>query len=277
VGAVALRAAALPLALAGWWYVVLLSETGSPLGSSGPIAAAPGPPFTAAVSIWFVDFDSAWEWLSQAYFSYWVFQFPYEPPPLDGWELVPLAGIAVGLAGLLKLAIRARASLLDPLRPTLRQAVALASAPVGVTLPFFLLDMRRADQGMGFLVATGRFSLAAYSAVATLLVLALCELAGRRQAVQCAAVGTAVAVSLAYYVHTYAVWGLERYYAPLDDVLSRAIWDKPRWVTEGFLEALIAMAAISFVGAVVATVIGSRRERRLSGSPSEAGAVAAPT
>jgi hypothetical protein len=260
VRGLALRAGAVMVVLAGWWYVVVLVETGSPLGTQGAVASAtPHPPLIAVAQVWFVNLDAAWDWLGSAYFSYWVFQFPYEAAPLNGWEIVPLVGVAAGLIGLVLFAFRARGTLLDMSRPALRQAIVVASAPIGVALPFFFLDMRRYNDGLPFLVATGRFSLAAYSAVATLFVLGLCELAGRRQLVQYAIVGLAVAVSLAYYVHTYAVWGLERYYAPLDGVLGRAIWDKPAWVTEGFLIALIAIGAIAFLGAVLAVAIGARR------------------
>jgi Dolichyl-phosphate-mannose-protein mannosyltransferase len=260
VRGLALRAGAVTAVLAGWWYAVILIETGSPLGTEGAVAsAAPHGPLIATAKVWFVNLDAAWDWIGSAYFSYWVFQFPYEVPPLDGWEIVPLIGAAAGIVGLVLFVLRARATLLDSARPALRQALVVASAPLGIVVPFFVVDMRRQDQGLPFLVATGRFSLAAYAAVATLFVLALCELAGRRQFIQYGIVGVAVAASLAYYVHTYAVWGLERYYAPLDGVLGRAIWDKPMWVTEEFLAALVVIGAIAFLGAVLAVVVGIRR------------------
>ena len=259
VRGLALRAGAVTAAVAGWWYVVLLTETGSLLGTEGPVAtASPSPPI-AALRLWFVDLDAAWDWIRDAYFSYWVFQFPYEVGPLDGWELVPLGAAAVGLVGLVLLLKRARETLRDPARPLLRQTIVLGAAPVGITVPFFLLDMKRNDEGLPFFVATGRFSLAAYAAVATLFVVALCELSGRRDRVQYTVVGSAVALSFAYYVHTYAVWGLERYYGPFDGILDRAIWDKPRWVTQGFLEALIVIGVLSALGALAAILIGCRR------------------
>jgi hypothetical protein len=260
VRGLALRAAAVTVAVAGWWYVVLFAETGSLLGTEGPVASASlGLPPIAATRVWFVDFSAAWDWIADAYFTYWVFQFPYEVGPLDGWEFVPLGAAAVGLVGLLLLVKRNLGTMFDRTRPLARQALVLVAAPVGVTLPFFLLDMKRDDEGLSFLVGTGRFSLAAYAAVATLFVLALCELSGRRSFVQYATIGSAVALSFAYYVHTYAVWGLERYYAPFDGILKRAIWDKPRWVTEGFLKALIVIAGLSVVGAVAAVILGRRQ------------------
>lgn len=255
----ALRAGAVTAMVAGWWYVVLVSETGSLLGTEGPLATASLSPPIATARLWFVDLGAAWDWIRDAYSAYWVFQFPYEVGPLGGWELVPLGAAAVGLVGLFVLLKRTRGTVFDPGRPVLRQALVLGAAPVGVTVPFFLLDMKRNHEGLSFLVATGRFSLAAYAAVATLFVCGLCELSGGRSRVQFAVIGAAVALSFAYYVHTYAVWGLERYYGPLDGVLSRAIWDKPRWVTEGFLEALIVLGGITAVGALVAVIIGNRR------------------
>jgi Dolichyl-phosphate-mannose-protein mannosyltransferase len=259
VRGLALRASAVTAVLAGWWYVVLLIETGSPLGTEGPVATGNASPPIAAVQLWFVDLDAAWNWIQSAYYSYWVFQFPYEVGPLDGWELVPLGAAAVGLVGLVLLLKRTRGTLWDPARPLLRQTIALGAAPVGITVPFFLLGMRRNYEGLAFLVPTGRFSLAAYAAVATLFVVALRELVRGRHRAQYVVVGSAVAISLAYYVHTYAVWGLERYYGSFDGILDRAIWDKPTWVTQGFLEALMVVGALSAVGALAAVIIGCRR------------------
>ena len=125
----------------------------------------------------------------------------------------------------------------------------LAGAPIGVTLPFFLLDMWRATHAMPFITATGRFSLAAYSAVATPV---LCS-ASTSSGEACLALSRprlrGVALSFIYYIHTYAVWGLERYYGSLGDALYHATWDKPRWVTETFLWTLASIAFVSFMGA----------------------------
>jgi 4-amino-4-deoxy-L-arabinose transferase-like glycosyltransferase len=271
VRGIALRSGAVALAVAGWWYVVILIETGSPLGARGTVAwSAPALDLIASVQVWFVDVQRAWDWLRDAYFSYWVFQFPYEVGPLDGWELVPLAAGAVGIAGLALFVWRSRRSLFDPARPALRQALVLACAPIGVTLPFFLVDMWRSAHGLPFSTATGRFSLAAYAATATLFVLALSELAGRRRARQIPLIAGAVALSLAYYIHTYVVWNLERYYGPLGDALRHATWDKPTWVTESFLWTLITVTALGFVASAVVVAVGTRREHAAAeGQPAE--------
>jgi 4-amino-4-deoxy-L-arabinose transferase-like glycosyltransferase len=271
VRGIALRSGAAALAIAGWWYVVLLAETGSLFGNKGAFARSTPPvDLIATVQVWFVDLQSAWDWLRDAYWTYWVFQFPYEVGPMDGWEFVPLAAGAVGVAGLALFVWRSRSSVFDPARPALRQAVVLVSAPIGVTLPFFLVDMWRSTHGLPFSTATGRFSLAAYTATATLFVLALSELAGRRRARQFPLIAGAVVLSFAYYVHTYATWGLERYYGPLGEALHHATWDKPAWVTEGFLWTLIIVAALSFVASTIVVAVGTRREHAAADAqPSE--------
>jgi hypothetical protein len=267
VAGIAWRASAVTVALAGWWYVIMFLETGSPIGNKGTIAwNEPTSGWIASVQVWFLNFQSAWDWLRDVYWNYWVFQFPYEVGPTDGWEFVPFAAALVGLAGLVLLIWRSCRTLFDPARPTLRQAIVLAGAPIGVTLPFFLLDMWRATHGMPFITATGRFSLAAYSAVATLFVLGLNELAGKRAWRSAVLVCGGVALSFAYYIHTYAVWGLERYYGSLGDALYHATWDKPRWVTETFVWTLAVIACVSFVAAWIVVGVTHWRRRMTSAS-----------
>ena len=88
VAGMAWRASAVTVALAGWWYVIMFLETGSPIGNKGAVAwNEPTSSLIAAVQVWFLNFQSAWDWLRDAYWNYWVFQFPYEVGPMDGWEL----------------------------------------------------------------------------------------------------------------------------------------------------------------------------------------------
>jgi hypothetical protein len=140
----------------------------------------------------------------------------------------------------------------------------LATAAAALVVPFFLLDMRRAAHGHTFLVGSGRFFLPAFPAVAVLFLLGVEHLLRRSRGAYRAAALFVVGVAFVNYVHVYWVWGLERHYGAhgtLLDVLYRATWDKPYWVTKTFLAAVGAAAITAFVAALAVTVFGARRER----------------
>lgn len=260
------RAALAVVVLAGPWYAFLVSETGSILGNRGAVAGRfdPGAGLLAMVQPALIQLDAARDWLRDAYETYFIHQFPYEVFGNSIWYWIPAALGAVALAGLVRVAWSARRTLLAFDRPLLRQMIVLVLAPLAVTAPFFVVDMVRTNQGQPFAVGTGRFTLAAAPAVATLMVVGLDGLL-RRRALKTALVSGAVALSLVVYCQDYIRWGIERYYGRLGDLgttLRHATWDKPEWVTQGFLASTALLGLAVFLAAVAVTVVGVAREAR---------------
>ena len=268
---VALRATALFVVLTGWWWVVVLLETGSPLGNRGaltgilPFDGTGAAGILATLQLGALDFGAAGEWIRDAYRTYWIHQFPYEVRPEGFWYFAPLGAACVATVGLARMAWRERRSLRLPDRPLLRLTLLLLLAPLALTLPFFAVDMLRASDGLSFLTASGRFSLPAASAAAVLFVLGLTQLAAGRRRVQVLLVAGGVALSFANYAVDFGRWAVERHYGDLGDLgdtLRHATWDKPAWVTEGFLIGTASLACAAFLAAWLVAAVGARSQTR---------------
>jgi hypothetical protein len=249
-------AVALPVVLAGWWYVYLVSVTGSILGEKGSLTASQssGPGILHVPSI-------AWQWLTTVYRSYWFDYLSYEVRRQDVWFWLPVVGIIIVAAGFALLIRRTWRTLTDPGSPELRQVFVLVFIALLLLAPPWSLDTYRGTRGLPFIENQGRFLTPAYSGLAVIAVLALRELTARRPGWFGPAAGALVIGSFVFYCHTWIVWVLERFYGPIAGHWLRALYhasyDKPNFITQGSLAALALAAAASFIAAFVLTVWGT--------------------
>ena len=74
-----------------------------------------------------------------------------------------------------------------------------------------------------------------------------------------------------FYWHTWFVWVLERFYGAIDGhwlrALRHASYDKPAFITQSSLAAMLIAAILAFVAAYVITLGGSLRGRKPSPDP----------
>jgi hypothetical protein len=272
-------AAGLPLLLVGWWYVRLVIVTGSLVGERAHLTDTHGAHGRSILDAPTV----AWHWLASVYRSYWIDYNSFEVHRIDFWFWLPAAGIAVVAAGLVLLVRRRWRTLLSPDQPELRQVLALALAALLLVVPPFALDVLRGVQGLPFTVEQGRFLTPAYPGLAVIAVLALRELSSRHPRAFPLAVGAAVAAAFVLYWHTWIVWVLERFYGPIGGhwlrALRHASYDKPPFVTETFLAALLVGALLAFLAAYAVTVRGawpwrpSAQDRRRADAPAAGRAI----
>lgn len=253
--------AAVTAVLAGWWYAYVLVDTHTLLGGAAPVGSAP--PGGNVRGLDYVP-TAIWDWLSFVYPGYWFTYLGYEVRTHDVWYYLPLGAGMVCSAGLLWRIASVRRTLLDPARPELRQLVLLIAAPLLLLGPPLAIDVLNTLRGSGYAQAQARFLVAAFPAVAVLMVVGLRQLTSRVPRLFPIATGVLVVAAAVSYWHAYVVWGLERFYGPMDDhldrLLERAGWFKPAWVEPIWFEGLFLIAAAASVAALVVTVVASRRD-----------------
>jgi hypothetical protein len=236
-----------PAVLVGWWYIRLLSVTGSVLGNRGSLTSTGGgsvhgPGLSHLPSI-------VWMWLTTVYRSYWFDYNAYEMQVRDVWFWLPIVGMILGGIALVVFVVRRIAPRLrDHERPLTRQLVLCAFPAFVLLLPPLGLDSLRATKGILFVTAQGRFINPAYPALAVVLV-ALLRGFGRR--LQAVLVALTVAGAFVVYWHTFARWVLERFYGPAQGhwlrELAHAAWDKPYFITQTSLAAMVVVGVGAFV------------------------------
>jgi Dolichyl-phosphate-mannose-protein mannosyltransferase len=257
---ITLWAIALPVALVGWWYVRLVIVTGSVLGERGSLTSASGAHARGIAHV----FSVAWQWLSDVYRSYWIDYNSFEVRHTDVWFWLPVVGIAIVAAGLVLFIRRCAGTLTSSKAPELRQVLMLALAALVLLIPPFALDVLRGVRGLPFTTEQGRFLTPAYPGLAVIAIIALRELAGRRQRIFPLAVALVVGAAFVLYLDTWIVWVLERFYGPIGGdwlrALGHASYDKPTFVTQTSLAVLLVAMVASFLAAYGVTVRGASGE-----------------
>jgi len=248
---------AIPAVLAGWWYVRLVIVTGSILGERGSLTAANGahgPGILHAPGV-------AWRWISDVYRSYWFDYLSYEVKTENIWFWLPVVGIVVIAAGFALLLRRSRRRLFHPEGFELRAVLLITLTAVLLVVPPLALDTLRRVRGLPFTTEQGRFLTPAYPGLAVIAVLALRELTRWSRRAFPIAVATLVAAAFVFYWHTWIVWVLERFYGAVDGHWLRALlhasYDKPNFVTQASLAAMLIAAVLAFVLAFAITIWGS--------------------
>jgi hypothetical protein len=258
---------AVPIVVAGWWYVILLVRTHSILGERGSLTAAHGahgPGISHLPSI-------AWSWLTSVYRGYWFDYLTYEVRNQDIWFWLPAVGIVIVAVGFALLVARTRRTLIKPEGFELRSVLLITLAALLLLLPPWALDTLRGIRGLPFDTQQGRFLTPAYPGLAVIAVLSLRELTRGRNRAYPAAVGAFVAAAFVFYWHTWFVWVLERFYGAIDGhwlrALRHASYDKPAFITQSSLAAMLIAAILAFVAAYVVTLGGSLHRRKSSTDP----------
>lgn len=245
--------------LAAWWYVRVYAVTGNPLGARGALGGVPIHPKAGSAAD---ALDVAWGWLGQVYRGYWFDYNVFEVRTLDFWFYLPLVAGILGFAAFVAVLALRR---LRPAGVARRQMLVLATVPLLLVGGPLLADTSRGVRGLGFAFQQGRFLTPAFPAVAVVLVATLCRLI-RRPRRLAATVGGLVLLGFAFYWHTWVVWTLERFYGPVDGhflrLLRHATFDKPAWVTSGFLLAVMLLAGASFLAAFALVSRGALRGER---------------
>jgi 4-amino-4-deoxy-L-arabinose transferase-like glycosyltransferase len=275
-------AAGLTLVLIGWWYIrsrVLWGTfTGEVHGYHGigqtppaPVpdpaasvgaaqSAAPAAPQAPQVGI--KDYlTAARQWLATTYRTFWFHFLEYEAPRGTYRYFVPGFVSAVGgLAYISFLLGRLRTWRL-PDKPLLRMSLVAAAPLVTFIGPLLALDVRRrVDDGSGFLQSAGRFGLPAYPGLVICAMLGVFWLVRRRHqrgVVAILVLGAGWQCWTAYRNHY-----MGRYFGTFDlnTAFHRMAFDRPEFVTAGFLWALF-VAIVLLAVAIMATLwTVSRRE-----------------
>jgi hypothetical protein len=177
--------------------------------------------------------------------------------------------VAVGFA---LLVARTRRTLLRPEGFELRGVLLITLAALVLLIPPWALDTLRGIRGLPFDTQQGRFLTPAYPGLAVIAVLALRELTRGRRRAYPASVGVFVAAAFVFYWHTWFVWVLERFYGAIDGhwlrALRHASYDKPTFITQDSLAAILIAAALAFIAAYLVTLRGALPRR---GAPADDG------
>jgi hypothetical protein len=242
--------------LAGWWYVYLLIKTHSILGERPNLIASQvhGPGLSAAPRI-------AWDWISRVYKSYWFDYNDYEVRTHDVWFYLPVVGMIIVALGFVRLLWRRLRTVFRPDDSEMRIVILLVLTAFLLVVPPLALDTLRGTRGLPYVTEQARFLAPAYPGLAVIAILALRELTGAARRVFPIAVAVLVAASFVLFCHTWVVWTLERFYGPIQGhwlrALRHASYDKPNFVTAGFLAVGIVLALVAFIAGFVVTVRGS--------------------
>ena len=197
------------------------------------------------------------EWFSRTYQTYWWHYLYFEAPkPMTAWYLLPLAGLAVGVAGVARAMWLVRDRLLDPGDARLRQMLLLLAAAVAVVLPFLSVDLVRRADGLQFFASGGRYLIPAFPGVAVLFVAGLAAMFRGRVLTIALAVSAGLMAVLSFRVYDFE-W-LNRYFGHVDrgELLERLAFDRPEFVTPtsiGLCAVLCVATLIAFAFAFLET------------------------
>lgn len=239
-----------------WWYVwarasygtftgeVLVNGVASSSASSG---THDGPGLSGYVTL-------ARGWIADAYKTAWWHFMNFEAPRGRWFYFAPAAIIATGVLGVVGLGYERRRFLLDRDDARLRQAVLLTAAFFALIAPFLYLDLNRAADGLGFLVAAGRFVMPAYPGLVVLVVLGLGWLLSDRA--RPIAFGALAIGTVAMCWNVWKVYFVERYYGTgsLDEVFGRMAFDRPGWVQPTTYWIALLLCAALLLAFAVATI-----------------------
>lgn len=276
--------AGLSLVLAGWWYVYVHNITNSFLGEASVPAAAPKTPaarlaaraaaHTAAVAVAHGPSllqalekmpSSAWLWIGQVYRNYWFSYLFYEVPTRGVWFWLPLVGIVFVAAGFVAYVVRTRGTTFRPAGAGRRSVLLISFTAVLLWVVPMWMDCWSAVHGGSFLTTQGRFLTPAYPGLAVIAVLAIGELTHRRRRLFPVAVAVFVAAAFVLYWHSWIKWALESFYGAgyghWLNLLLRASYDKPGFVTQYSLAAIWLVALAAFGAAFVLTGLVWRRDQ----------------
>jgi hypothetical protein len=251
----------IPVVVAGWWYVRLVIVTHSILGARGSLTAGTGHPLGIlhAPAI-------AWQWIAAVYRGYWFDYLVYEVRVQDIWFWLPVVGIVIVAAGFARLVWRSRKGILRAGASEIQIVALITLTALLLVIPPLALDTLRGLKGLPFNTQQGRFLTPAYPGLAVIAVLALRELSAARRRAFPVAVGVFVAAAFVFYWHTWFVWVLERFYGAIDGhwlgELLHASYDKPAFITQDVLAAVLIAAMLAFVAAYGLTVGASLAARR---------------
>jgi Predicted membrane protein (DUF2142) len=244
-----LRSAGLALGLvvvlAGWWYVRARIAYGSATGSTTPLTGGTGSPGDASLGqMW----DWAKEWVGLTYRTYWFHFVWFQGPGAMFGKFVPFWFGVAGMIGLSYLGWARRRTLLMLDQPLLRQLIVLLAAALAFWIPFMVVDVMRRADGLGFYVNGGRYLLPAYGAVVVLFIAGIHELVRRELR---PLVFTAIGLSaLAFGVWVYCKFSLFFYFGRPDvsELFHRLTFNRPAFVTDGFVWALVLLIGASLAG-----------------------------
>jgi hypothetical protein len=274
-------AAGLTLVLIGWWYIrsrILWGTfTGEVHGYHGIGQTPPVPPPAPASSVGAAQSAApavlkpdpasihdylTWtrQWLATAYRTFWFHFLEYEAP--RGTYRYFLPGFVSGLGALAYISFlvgRLRTWRL-PDKPLLRMSLVAAAPLITFIGPLLVLDVRRHAGGGGFLQAAGRFGLPAYPGLVICAMLGLFWLVRRRHqrgVVAILVLGAGWQCWTAYRAHY-----MGRYFGTfnLNTAFHRMAFDRPEFVTAGFLWGLFAAIVLLAIAIAVLLWTISRRE-----------------
>jgi len=218
-------------------------------------------------------FTLARSWVADAYRTGWWHYMTFEAPRGSWSYRAPGAVMAAGGLGVVGFACQRLRGLLDRDDAQLRQAIVIGAAFLALISPFLYLDLNRAADGLGFLVAAGRFIMPAYPGLAVLVVIGLgwpLNDRARRLVFAALAIGTVAMCWNVWKVHF-----VERYYgeASFGELFRRMSFDRPEWVqpaTYWIGLALAGLLLLTFAAIIVTRRVPSlprrARSRRSVGS-----------
>jgi 4-amino-4-deoxy-L-arabinose transferase-like glycosyltransferase len=254
----------LVLVLAAWWYVRARIVYGSATGSTNPITGGTWSPGGASLG---QLFGWAKEWTGLTYRTYWFHHLWFSAPgPMFG-KYVPIVFGAIGVLGLASLGWLKRRTLLALEQPLLRQLLVLLVAALAFFIPFMVVDLLRRADGLPFYVNGGRYLLPVYAAVAVLFVAGVDQLVRREHR---ALVFTAVGASaLAFGFWAFSKFSLFFYFGrpSVGELFRELTFNRPAFVTQGFVWALVALIGASLAGFAAALWLGRRDPHAQTATP----------
>jgi 4-amino-4-deoxy-L-arabinose transferase-like glycosyltransferase len=248
-------AVGLVVVLAGWWYVRSRIVYGSATGNTTPLTGGTGSSGDASLGqIW----DWAREWVGLTYRTYWFHYVWFQGPGAMFGKFVPVWFGAAAMLGLAYLGWARRRTLLALDQPPLRQLVVMLAAVLAFWLPFMVVDVMRRADGLGFYVNGGRYLLPAYGAVVVLFIAGIHEVVRRELRT---IVFTGIALSaLAFGFWVFCKFSLFFYYGRpgVSELFHRLTFNRPTFVTDGFVWALVLLIGASLAGFAAALWRGRR-------------------
>ena len=246
-------AAGLVLVLAGWWYIRSRIVYGSATGAASSATTGEGGfPGLGDLLTW------TKEWTGLTYRTYWWHYVFFSAPGPSPSKYIPALLGAVGMLGLAFLGARRWRTLFDRDRPLVRQLLLLVLVAFAFYLPFLYIDLMRRADGLSFYVNGGRYLLPAYAGVAVLFLAGVRELVAREARELVFWVVGLVALVFGTFVYLkYSLWfyfGREG----ISETFRRLTYNRPAFVTEGFLWVLTTLLVAALVG-FVASVFRIRR------------------